>query len=142
MNPSRRYATPLLAGLLMACCALPLAQAKDAPATSEASSPATREGNLQIEADIADAGQKSSLQARIAAPGTIGFTEGSRRYVLSVNPIDGNSFRITYSASPLPGAGGEKQALGYTDGALIAELGKKVQVEISNGFKLNLLLSR
>ena len=142
MNPSKPWNRPLLTGLLMACCALPLAQAKDAPAPAEPIKQVARESSLQIEAEIADAGQKSSLKARIAAPGSIAFTEGVRHYRISVNPIDGSSYRVDYHAAPQHGVGSEKQLIGTTDGTLIAEVGKKAQVEISNGFRLNLLLSR
>ncbi len=144
---STTLSTTLSATLLIACCAL--AQAQTSPAAADAAtkqpvaSTAAREGSLQVEAEIADAGQKSNLKARIAAPGSIGFSEGGRHYRISVVSIDGNSYRVDYHAAPQQGVGGEKQlALGTTDGSLIAEIGKKAQVEISNGFKLSLVLSR
>lgn len=144
MNIAKPLTTALSTALLLACCSL--AQAQTAPASAEAATkPAAniaRESSLQVEAEIADAGQKSSLKARIAAPGGIGFTEGARHYRISVNPLDGNSYRVDYQAAPHHGVGGEKQLVGSTEGTLIAEIGKKAQVEISNGFKLSLTLSR
>lgn len=144
MNITKPLTTALSTALLLACCAL--AQAQTAPTTAEAATKpvanAAREGSLLVEAEIADAGQKSSLKARIAAPGGIGFTEGARHYRISVNPLDGNSYRVDYQAAPQHGVGGEKQLVGTTEGTLIAEIGKKAQVEISNGFKLSLVLTR
>lgn len=145
MKIAKPLSTTLSATLLVACCALAQAQTSPAAAdtaTKPTASTAAREGSLQVEAEIADAGQKSSLKARIAAPGSIGFTEGARHYRISVNPIDGNSYRIDYQAAPQHGVGGEKQLVGTTEGTLIAEIGKKAQVEISNGFKLSLVLGR
>lgn len=144
MKIAKPLTTALSTALLLACCTL--AQAQTAQATTEAPSKLAanlaRENSLQVEAEIADAGQKSSLKARIAAPGSIGFTEGGRHYRISVNPLDGNSYRVDYQAAPQHGVGGEKQLVGSTEGTLIAEIGKKAQVEISNGFKLSLTLSR